>query len=268
MRKVMIAVIGAAALLMTPACAKKSEAAADPFAGTWKTDIASVQIDEKPKDYLLKDGVYACTSCVPPLSVKADGQFHAVAGRTSFDSMSVKAVDDRTVSFIHRLGDRVVGNTTMKVSPDGNTLMMSVTETTDANAQPTTAKAAETRVAAAAPGAHVVSGSWKTAVNPNMPDEALTFSFRVDGDMVQLNAPGQSYSARIDGTEVAVEGDVEGTLVSVERPAPNSLRETYKRDGKVVRVTTMTIADDGSMNGASEDKARGSTTKYSARKIK
>lgn len=266
MRKMIMAVIAAASLLMIPACAEKSEAAVDPFAGTWKTDLASVQIDEKPKEYLLKDGVYSCSSCIPALSVKADGQFHAVAGRTSFDSMSVKAVDDRTVSFIHRLGDRVVGNTTMKVSPDGNMLMMSVTETTDENAQPATAKGAETRVAAAPPGAHAVSGSWKTAVNPNMPDEALTFSFRVEGDMVQLKAPGQSYSARVNGTEVAVEGDAEGTLVSLERPTPNTLRETYKRDGKVVRVTTMTIADDGTMNGASEDKLKGSTTKYSARK--
>ena len=266
MRKMIMAVIAAASLLMIPACAEKSEAAVDPFAGTWKTDLASVQIDEKPKEYLLKDGVYSCSSCVPPLSVKADGQFHAVAARTSFDSMSVKAVDDRTVSFIHRLGDRVVGNTTMKISPDGKTLMMSVTETTDANAQPATARGAETRVADAPPGAHAVSGSWKTAVNPNMPDEALTFSFRVEGDIVQLKAPGQSYSARIDGTEVAVEGDAEGTLVSLERPTPNTLRETYKRDGKVVRVTTMTIADDGTMNGASEDKLKGSTTKYSARK--
>ena len=266
MKKSIIAVIGAASLLMIPACAQKSEAATDPFAGTWKTDIASVQIDEKPKDYVLKDGVYKCGSCIPPLSVKADGQFHAVAGRTSFDAMSVKAVDDRTVSFIHRLGDRVVGNTTMKVSPDGKLLMMSVTETTDANAPPTTAKGAEARVAAAPPGAHAVSGSWKTAVNPNTPDEALTFSFKVDGDMVQLKAPGQSYSARVDGTEVAVEGDADGTLVSVERPVPNTLRETYKRDGKVVRVTTMTIADDGSMSGVSEDKVKGSTTKYTSRK--
>ena len=266
MRKMMIAVFAAASLLIIPACAEKSEAAADPFAGTWKTDIATVQIDEKPKDYLLKDGVYKCTSCVPALSVKADGQFHAVAGRTSFDSMAVKAVDDRTVSFIHRLGDRVVGNTTMKVSPDGNMLLMSVTETTDANSQPATSKAMETRVAATPPGAHAVSGSWKTAVNPNMPDEALTFTFRVEGDMVQLTAPGQNYSARIDGTEAAVEGDVAGTMVSLERPVPNTLRETYKRDGKVVRVTTMTIADDGTMSGASEDKVKGSTTKYSARK--
>lgn len=266
MRKMIIALIGAASLLMIPACAQKSEAAADPFAGTWKTDIASVQIDEKPKEYLLKDGVYLCSSCVPSLSVKADGQFHAVAGRTSFDSMSVKAVDDRTVSFIHRLGDRVVGNTTMKVSPDGNMLMMSVTETTDASAQPATARVAESRVGAAPAGAHAVSGSWKTAVNPNMPDEALTFSFRIEGDTVRLTAPGQSYSATVDGPEVAVEGDADGTLVSVERPAPNALRETYKRDGKVVRVTTMTIGEDGTMSGASEDKVKGSTTKYSARK--
>lgn len=264
MRKMMIAAFAAASLLMVTSCAPEAEAV-DLFAGTWKTDLASVQNDDKPRDYLLKDGVYSCSTCVPPLSVKADGAFHAVASRTSFDGISVKVVDDRTLSFVHRLDDRVVGNTTMAVSPDGNSLTLSLTDPTEPNAPP--AKITETRVAAAPPGAHPVSGSWKTAVNLNMPDEALTFSFRIEGDTVHLKAPGQSYAAKLDGTEVPVEGDAEGTVVSVERLAPNILQETYKRDGKVVRVTTMTIADDGTMKGTSENKVQGSTTKYSARKI-
>lgn len=265
MQKLTIGILGAVSLSIL-SCAQKSEATADPFAGTWKTDIATVQIDEKPKEYLLQDGVYMCNSCTPPLSLKADGAFHAIEGRKSFDSMSVKAIDDRTVKYVHRLGDRVVGDTTMKVSPDGKLLMMSVIDTTNAGAPPTNARTVEERVGRAPPGAHAVSGSWKTAVNPNMPEEALTFTIQVDGEMINLKAPGQSYSARPDGTEVAVEGDVAGTMVSVERPSPNTLKETYKRNGQVVRVTTMTIGDDGTMAGESKDSLLGSTTKYKARK--
>lgn len=267
MRKMMIAAVAAASLLMISSCAEEA-AAVDPFAGTWKTELASLQTDEKPRDYLLKDGVYSCTSCVPALSVKADGQFHEVGGRTSFDSISVKVVDDRTLNVVHRKGDQVVGTTTMAVSPDGNLLASTLTETIDPNGPPMKAKMVESRVAAAPPGTHAVSGSWKTAVNPNMPDEALTFSFSIEGDSVELKAYGQSYSARVDGTEAPVRGDVPGTVVSLERPAPNSLRETYKRDGKVIRVTTMTIADDGTMVGASQDKVKGSTATYVSRKIK
>ena len=225
-----------------------------------------MQSDEPPKEYLLKDGVYACTSCVPTLSVKADGEFHPVAGRKSFDSMSVKVVDDRSLGFVHRLGDRVVGKTTMTVSPDGKSLTMSVAETSAPNGSPNSATGTESRVAAAPPGAHAISGSWKTAMNPNMPDEALTFIFRMEGDTVNLRAPGQSYAARPGSGEVAVEGDAPGTMVSLERLASNSLRETYTRDGKVVRITTMTIAADGTMNGISENKVQGSTIRYSARK--
>lgn len=265
MNKLMLAAFAAAPLLLSSSCSQKSETA-DPFVGTWKTDLASMQNDERPKEYLLKDGVYACTSCVPPLSVIADGQFHPVDSRKSFDSMSVKVVDDRTLGFVHRLGDRVVGKTTMTVSPDGKSLTMSVAETGDPDAAPNNARGTEIRVAAAPQGAHAVSGSWKTAMDPNIPDEALTFSFRVEGETVNLRAPGQSYAARPGGGEASVEGDAPGTMVSLERLASNSLRETYTRDGKVVRVTTMTIADDGLMSGVSEDKVQGSTIKYSARK--
>lgn len=98
--------------------------------------------------------------------------------------------------------------------------------------------------------------------------KAIARDLRLSRKVVRkaIRAPGQSYAARPGGGEASVEGDAPGTMVSLERLASNSLRETYTRDGKVVRVTTMTIADDGLMSGVSEDKVQGSTIKYSARK--
>lgn len=267
MRK-LIAAFATVSLLVAASCTKKDAAPADPLVGTWKTDLASVDVDERPSTYLLKNGMYSCDTCEPSLSVKADGGFHAVAGRSSFDSMSVKVVDDRTVAFVRKQGSQIVGKTTMAVSPDGNRIALDFTDTSSPDAPPVTAKGAETRVAAASPGSHAVSGSWKTAMAESMSDEDLTFSLRVKDNTVHLSAPsGQSYAASLDGTAGPMQGDAPGTTVSVERVGPNILRETYRRDNQIVRITTMTIAPDGTMNGVSENKLQSSTTTYTARKV-
>ena len=73
-------------------------AAANGIDGTWKADLASVQIDQKPDQLLLKAGQYSCATCTPPLTVAADGAFHAVTGRPYADQMSVKVDDDHNVT--------------------------------------------------------------------------------------------------------------------------------------------------------------------------
>ena len=84
--------IAAVLVLSTAACRQQesagNEAAATETAaadlsalnGTWKTDKASVKFAGKPDEFSLKDGTYNCTTCIPPLTVAADGAFHAVAG--------------------------------------------------------------------------------------------------------------------------------------------------------------------------------------------
>ena len=118
MRLLTCTAIAAALVMSTAACtqqesatgneAASTEAAGDLTAlnGTWKTDKASVKFEGKPDDILLQDGTYKCSTCIPPLTVAADGQFHDVAGRAYSDSMSVKAVDDKTVEMKSRKGGR------------------------------------------------------------------------------------------------------------------------------------------------------------------
>ena len=53
-------------------------------------------------------------------------------------------------------------------------------------------------------------------------------------------------------------------MVKVERVAPNIIRETNSRGGKVVNVTTTTAGADGKLNVVSEDKQQASTMTYSA----
>lgn len=250
------------------AAATNEAASAGSIDGTWKADLASAQFDEEPSVTLLKDGVYSCSTCVPPLTVAADGAFHAVADRPYYDSMSVKIVDDKTVTRTSRKGDRVVGETTLVVSADGNSRAFTFSDSGTPGVAPVTGKGSDTRVGPAPAGSHAISGSWKTAKYDNISDDGLTVSFRLDGDTLNMTSPtGQSYSAKLDGTYAPLKGDTGGTTVSVERLAPNSFRETSKRGGKVVNVTTMTVGTDGKLSVVSENKTRKETIRYTAVRI-
>ncbi len=237
---------------------------ADPLTGTWMADLASVQIEQKPDVYLLKDGKYECSTCIPPLSLAADGAFHPVSDRPYFDSMSMAVVDDRSVKMVRRKGTDVIGETTATVSADGNTLTYDW-KNSPVGKPATTGKTFETRVAAAPQGAHAMSGSWKTEKYEGISEDGLTFSFAVAGDTVTMNAKtGENYEAKLGGPEVAIANDDGGTMVKVERLAPDSIRETSSRAGKVVNVTTFTAGADGKLNVESSDPRDGSMLRYTA----
>jgi hypothetical protein len=269
-----VALIGAL-LITATACQKQAAApandvgnvevaSAEPFNGTWKADLASVQIDEQPSVYLLKDGTYTCSTCSPPLTLAADGAFHAIPDRPYYDSAMKAVVDANTIKSAYRKGDKVISDSTTTVSADGKTLTTNWHQTPVGQPE-VKGTTVETRVGPAPAGAHAVSGSWKTAKFKGISDEALTVTFTVDGDNLSMQSPtGQSYTAKFGGPEVAIAGDTGGTMVRVERLAANSFRETNSRGGKVVNVTTTTIGPDGKMNVVSEDKEQASTMRYNA----
>jgi hypothetical protein len=264
----------AASVLALSACQKAPDAgdkaasapAATGIDGTWKADLATVQIDTKPDQYLLKDGKFSCPSCTPPLDVAADGAFHPVSGRAYSDSMAVKIDDDHHVTQTSRKGDQTVDETKYEVSDDGKTLTIEFTDSSVPNAKPVTGKLSETRVADAPAGAHALSGSWKIAKYDNVSDEGLTSTFKTEGDTLHLTTPsGISYDAKLDGSDAPIKGDIAGTTASVTKTGDNTYVETDKRDGKVVSVTTMTL-DGDTMHVVSENKRSGSTTKYDAKR--
>jgi hypothetical protein len=242
-----------------------SAATAKDINGTWKADVSTAKWDQKPDEYLLQNGNYACKSCTPPWSVAADGAFHGVSDHPYYDQVSIKVVDDKTVQQANKLKGRDVGGATMKVSPDGNTLAIDFKDTTVANAPPTSGHFEETRVGAAPAGAHAISGQWKPAKAENVNAEALTISFKADADMLHMSSPsGTSYDAKLDGTETVIKGDPAGTTASVKKLADGSYQETDKRGGKTVSVTTFTVGSDGKLNVASENKLDGSKFSYTA----
>ena len=78
---------------------------------------------------------------------------------------------------------------------------------------------------------------------------------------------GQSYTAKLNGTEAPFKGDPGTTAVSVKLVGKDTLEETDKRGDKVISVSKMTLEPDGkTAKIAVEDKLRGTTSQFVAEK--
>jgi hypothetical protein len=238
------------------------------FDGTWKVDLKTAKFPEKPDVYLLQNGLYQCKTCVPPIEVQADGQDHQVSGHPYYDTVNIKVTDDRTIEETDKKNGKTVATSRTWVSEDGNTLMFDFTDSSYTNAAPVTGKGQETRVAKGPAGSHAVSGSWRMAKIDAYSDNALSVTYRVTGDSLAMTNPtGQSYTARLDGTEAPYHGDPGTTSVSVKKAGSNVLEETDKRDGKVISVARMTVSADGkTMRIVLDDKLHGTHTEATATK--
>ena len=241
--------------------------AQNPFDGTWKFDMSTVEFPKKPDVYLLHNGMYECKSCVPPISIKADGTDQKVTGHPFFDTMSVKAIDDHNMEEEIKRGGKVVGTEKDSVSADGNTLTVNWTDSGEPSGGTQTGSYTAKRVAKGPAGANMISGSWRTEKADN-PAGVLTWTYKVTGDEITMtNLTGQSYTAKLDGTDAPYKGDPGTTSVSVKMHGKDMLEETVKRDGKVIGISKMTVSPDGkTMKLAYEDKLHGTTMKGDAQK--
>jgi hypothetical protein len=100
----------------------------------------------------------------------------------------------------------------------------------------------------------------------SMSDNGLFFTYKVNGgELTMTSQTGQSYTAKLDGTDAPMKGDPGTTSVSVKMMGKNTLEETDKRNGKVISVWRMTVAPDGkTAKAVSEDKQQNRTTEFAA----
>lgn len=240
-----------------------------PFDGTWKIDAASAQLPTKPYVMTLADGGYGCTSCVPPYSVPADGAFHAVTGQPYFDEAAVQIVDPQTVKMSFRKSGKLTDTETETVAADGKTMSFDDIDTSAPTGQPLETKGTMTRVADGAAGSHAAAGSWRADKLPTMSDDAMTATITTDGDNFTFSQPtGYHYTAQFGGAAVPIIGDQAGTMTMVAKKGPRTIVETDMRDGKAVSTLTMTAAADGkTIDFVGEDKLRGTTTRFKARRM-
>jgi hypothetical protein len=238
------------------------------FDGTWKVDLNQAQLAKKPDVFLLQDGMYHCKTCVPPIDVKADGQDQKVTGHPYYDTVNVKVVDDHTLELTDKKDGKAVIVAKDTVSSDGNTLNFEFTDSSATNSDPVTGKGESSRVAKGPAGAHAISGSWRTTKLEGFSDNGLAFTYKVEGDSLTMTTPtGQSYTAKLDGTEAPYKGDPGTTSVSVKSMGKNAMEETDKRDGKVISVARITVEPDGkTMKIDVTDKLRGTKSQFVAQK--
>ncbi len=264
----------AALAVALPACGQQTAAdeavetateSLSALSGTWTVDLASLKFGGKPDEFGVNGGNYDCASCIPPLSVAADGEFHPVADRPYYDSMAVKVVDDQTVEIRRKKGDREVSVITSQVSADGKTLTTRFNNMTTANA-PVEGVSTSTRVGPGPAGSHATSGQWQADKIGEYTEEALDMTFTVDGDTVTSTSQGQTYSAKLGGPAVAIDGDTGGTTGKVEQDG-SALKETYLRGGKEVGIATIAPSPDGTtFSYNSSDPRDGTTTTFTAKK--
>jgi hypothetical protein len=262
MRKTLV--LAAVAGLLLPVMA----AAQSPFDGTWKWDPSTAEWSKKPQVLLLENGTYQCKSCVPPIEVKADGQDQKVSGHPYYDTLAVKVVNDHQMQETQKKDGKVVREETSTVSPDGNTMAFSFTDISYANGEKSTGKGELARVAKGPAGSNAISGSWRMKSLSDMSSNGITWTYKVNGDdLTMTTVTGQSFTAKMDGSEAPMKGDPGVTTVSVKKVGKSTLEETDKRDGKIVGVMKSTVNPDGkTMKIVYEDKLSGRTTPSTATK--
>ena len=227
--------------------------------------MKTAQYSSKPEVFVLNDGVYECSSCVPPVKVKADGIDHKVAGHPYYDSVAVKVVDAHTIQETDKKAGKTVTTSTNTVAPDSKTMTFEFTDSSNTNAAPVTGKGVETRNGAMPPaGAHAISGSWRITSFSGYSDNGLTTTYEVSGDSLSMSSPtGQKYTAKLDGTPAPMTGDPGVTTVSVKKLADNEIVETDMRGAKTIGKSTMTVAKDGkTMHVVYDNVLQGSTMSF------
>ena len=249
-------------LLLTPVVVLAQSA----FDGTWKADMNKAQFPKKPDVYLLQNGMYECKTCVPMVKIKADGQDQAVTGHPYYDTAAVKVISDHEIEETDKKDGKTVATSKTSVSPDGKTLTFEFSDSSNSNAAPVTGKGEETRVAKGPAGSNAISGSWRISKFETLSDNAITWTYKVNGDELTMTTPtGQSYTAKLNGTEAPYQGDPGTSAVSVKMSGKDTLEETDKRGDKVISVAKMTLGSDGkTATVVVADKLHGTTSQFVA----
>ena len=239
-----------------------------PFDGTWKADLSSAKMPTKPDIFVLKDGMYDCKTCAPAYQIKADGTDQPVSGHPYIDTVAIKVVDDHSIQETDKKNGKTVTTSTVTVTPDGKTATFEFTDSSNTNAAPVTGKGTQKLIAKGPEGSHAISGSWVTTSMSSLSDNGLTVTYKTDGHTLTMtDQTGQTFTAKMNGTDAPYTGDPGITTVSVKKMGPRTMMETDMRRGKVVDTLTSTVSKDGNtMHVAYYDALHHRTTSYMAKK--
>jgi hypothetical protein len=251
---------GAAALALLPTCAFAAG-----IDGTWKANVDTAQAPKKPEIYVITAKDYTCKTCTPPFSVPADGNYHPVKGNPYWDSVAIRLTSNSVTEMDFRKGKQVATATTT-ISADGKTATTTF-EDSSASTTPVKGAVVAKQVAPGPKGSHPASGSWQTVAYSGISDNGLTITYKVSGDSVTMSMPtGQGYTAKLGGPPAPYKGDPGTDMVQVKMDG-KAMVESDMRAGKVIGVYTTTPSADGkSISVVSENKLKGTTMSFTAKK--
>ncbi len=259
------AFLALATLVVAPAPASAQDAISA-FNGTWRPDPQKFGPTREPDVVALADGVYECRSCMPPYKVKANGQDQPVSGNPYYDTLSVTAIDSRTIERLAKKGGKVVAETKTVVSADGQS-KTDVQTQYDIAQHPLELTSHSSRVSAAPPRSHSVSGGWRI-IDADVTNHAEDTTFAVSGDTFSMfDAMGRSFSAKLDGRESPYKGSDEFTGVSVKVVDDHTIEESDMRDGKIVKIDRWSVSPDGRTMHARFDDTHGRLQEQDGHKV-
>ncbi len=242
--------------------------AQSPFDGTWIAKTESVHFPRKPEVYLLQNGTYTCTSCVPRIEVKADGKDYPVAGSPYFSTISVRVLDDRDIQITEKLDGRTVYEETDTVSPDGGVLLQKIKDSAAPKGEPVSAEETFSRVSPGPSGASPISGSWQAEKLRVTSRSGLAVTYRSIPNGLRASTPrGEGYEAKFDGKEYPIQGAPAHGTVSLRRINGRTITESDKEEGVVHYWLRMAVSPDGKTMQVTElDRERGTRTTYTMEK--
>ena len=236
------------------------------FNGTWRPNPQKFSPTRKADAIELIGGVYECRTCEPPYKIKADGLDQVISGNPYYDVLSVRAVDDRTVTRTAKRGGKIVAETKTTVSLDGKS-KTDVQTMYDTAPRPIEFTTHSTRVAVGPRGSHIVSGEWRMT-DGDVTNHAEDTIFKVSGNTLSMmDRMGRSFSARFDGSDAPYGGSDDFTSVSLKVIDKNTIEESDKKDGKVVKVSLWSVRPDGKTMHVRFDDTHGHVQEQDGRKV-
>jgi hypothetical protein len=237
------------------------------FDGTWRLNISDAQVNVTER-FLLKDGLFSCAACDPPIKdLSTDGQPHKVARSPYYDSVTVHVIDDRTVEYTSTKNGKTVENSKITVSKNNKEATRDETFTSQSGQQ-NHERDLWKRTADGPPGAHKISGTWQPVKIEDASDSLRDVTFKAtENGLLWHDGQGDSYEARFDGKDYPYKGDPGTTSVSLRKIDNNTFEESDKRDGKTLYIWRMTVDPDGkTMKIAIRDKLHNTTLSFTATK--
>jgi hypothetical protein len=229
-------------LLTVATClAPMLQAAANPFVGKWKLNLAKSRLTGRsdsvllvgPNEYQFKYGAFSWT-----LTVDGTEQPWPFGG-----TVSLMAVVEDSWKFTYKVDGTVVSIDRWWLGPDGKSMLRG-REGTGEGGSTFSSETKYTRTS----GEKGFEGTWKSRkVTARTPDELIVIANGDDGITRTVPAEGIKVSLKFDGADYAMEGPraPAGMTLAAIRTGHRKVRTTTKLNGKVLDTAEIGVSADG-----------------------